>query len=171
MIVGAALPWRIVREVWWSGDRYRIFGSVIGRTLARVAQLFPVDDRAPAMSLELATETLGRGRILVWFPESWRSPTGAILKFRPGIGALVERTGATVLPCYVSGAIDAMPRDARLPRPHPVRCRFGSPIAAARLLPPPGGADARDRHAAIAATLREEMLALQTIEEGAPIDP
>jgi len=165
-LVGAALPWRVMRDAWWSGDRYRLFGSRIGRLFARVVQMFPVDDRAPALSLELATETLQRGRILIWFPESWRSPTGEILQFRPGIGSLVARTGATVLPAYISGAIDAMPRDAHFPRPHPVSIRFGEPIAADMLIPAPRPDDARALHAAIAARLRDEIVALQEIEEG-----
>ena len=36
------------------------------------------DDRAPDASLERAAEILERGRVLVWFPEEWRSPDGTL---------------------------------------------------------------------------------------------
>jgi long-chain acyl-CoA synthetase len=161
VIVGAALPYRTMRSVWWGAEGQRVFGNSAGRLLARIAHLFPVDERAPSASLESATEVLNRDQILVWFPESWRSPTGEIQEFRPGIGVLVERTGADILPCLVSGAIDVLPRNARLPRPRPVSCRFGKRIAADKLLTECGEVADGDRHSAIARKVREAVVALQ----------
>jgi long-chain acyl-CoA synthetase len=76
---------------------------------------------------------LQRGDALIWFPEAWRSPTGALQPFLPGIGSLVERSGATALPAYIDGAFEAMPRWARLPRLRPIAVRFGVALAPAQL--------------------------------------
>jgi long-chain acyl-CoA synthetase len=35
-----------------------------------------------------------------------------------------------VIPVYITGAFEAMPRTRRLPRPHPIRVIFGNPIPA-----------------------------------------
>ena len=157
LILGAAIPYPVLRRVWWGGDAVRVFGNRAGRMLARIARVFPVDDRAPDASLERAAEILERGRILVWFPEEWRSPDGALQRFRAGIGALVERTGADVLPVVIEGTFEAMPRAARLPRPRPVSIRFGRTIEAARLLADLPGDGPRARHRAIAQRLHEAM--------------
>ena len=166
IVVGTALPYRTLLNVWWGAEKSRVFGSSIGRAVARAAHIFPVDDRAPAASLALAQEVLKRGRILVWFPESWRSPTEEILPFRAGVGLLVEKSGAPVLPAVVAGAIDVMPRNAHFPRPRKVRLRFGTAVANAELVQGFDGLDERERHMAIAARLRAYVVELQKLEEG-----
>jgi len=101
--------------------------------VCRVAHIFPVDVHTPAASLALASAVLTQGHALVWFPEAWRTPTGELQRFLPGIGALIEKTGATVVPAYIAGTFEAMPRWARFPRLRPISVRFGDPLAAAEL--------------------------------------
>jgi len=153
-IMAAALPRPALARTRWSGERSRLFVSRIGRFLARAARIFPVDERQPATTLAYAKEALRRGECLVWFPESWRSPDGTIQRFLPGIGELVRATGAPVVPARIVGTFEAMPRTARLPKPHPVRVAFGPPIPAAELTE--GAADARE----IAARIRAAVAAL-----------
>lgn len=153
VVFGAALPYGVVRQAWWSGDAGRIFGSRIGRAFARMLNLFPVDDHAPRASLETAVRVLERGGILIWFPEEWRSPDGRLQPFRPGIGMLIARTGAPVTPVVIDGTFEAMPRTARLPRPHPVEIRVGQTVTAETLLQ--GIEDAGDnRYGAIVERLK-----------------
>ncbi|HKY94097.1 MAG TPA: AMP-binding protein [Kiloniellales bacterium] len=166
VVVGTALPYRTLLNTWWGAEKSRVFASKLGRAVARAAHIFPVDDRAPAASLALAQEVLQRGRILVWFPESWRSPTEEILPFRPGVGLLIEKSGAPVLPAVVAGAIDVMPRNAHFPRPRKVRLRFGTAIANAELMQGLDDKEDRERHTAIAQRLREHVVELQEMEDG-----
>lgn len=154
-IMGAALPPAALARVRWSGDRGRLFGSGAGRFLARAARIFPVDERAPGATLAYARAALAGGDCLVWFPESWRSPDGRLQPFLPGIGELVRATGAPVVPALITGTFEAMPRTARLPRPHPVRVVFGGPIAAAALTE--GAADAAE----VARRIRAAVAALE----------
>ncbi len=166
LVLGAALPYPMLRRVWWSGDAARLFGNPAGRMLARIARIFPVDDRAPDASLARAAEILERDRILVWFPEEWRSPDGSLQRFRAGIGALVERTGADVVPVVIDGTFEAMPRTARLPRPRPVSIRFGQTIKAADLLADLPGGGPRERHRAIAQRLHQAMAGMLAERRG-----
>ncbi|NIR59871.1 MAG: 1-acyl-sn-glycerol-3-phosphate acyltransferase [Gammaproteobacteria bacterium] len=106
----------------------------------------------------MAGEVLERGNVLVWFPEEWRSLDGTVQPFLPGIGLLLAQSRAPVVPAVIEGTFEAMPRNARVPRPHRVVVRFGEPIPAEKLgrLEP----DDRDAHKALAAKLRERVAAL-----------
>ena len=57
------------------------------------------------------------GNILILFPEGTRSETGDLSRFRSGIGRLVEGTDVPVIPCYLEGAFQALPKGAFVPRP------------------------------------------------------
>jgi len=128
LALAAALPRAIQARLRWGADAPRVFGSSFARKLATAFGAFPVDERMPAATLAAASSVLTRGEVLVWFPESWRSPDGALQPFRPGIGALLQRVPVPVLPVLISGTFEAWPRDRRLPRRHPVHVRFGPAI-------------------------------------------
>ncbi len=155
LALAAALPRATVRDVYWSGDRDRLFSGAFSRGFCRAAQIFPVDERDAAATLAMAEAVLDRGHGLVWYPESWRSPDGRLQAFRPGVGALLGRRPVPVVPACIDGTFAAMPRTRRLPRPRPVRVRFGPVIDPGRL-----NASAETEPAAIAATLRDAVAAL-----------
>lgn len=128
LIIAAALGHRRLRGIWWSGDVTRLFETRTGRALARAAQIFPVDERAPATTLAYGEAVLGRSDALVWFPESWRSPDGALQRFLPGIGHLLQRMPVPVIPARIAGTFEAMPRGRKIPRPTAVDITFGPPL-------------------------------------------
>jgi 1-acyl-sn-glycerol-3-phosphate acyltransferase len=79
-------------------------------------------------SIALCRQLLARpGNILIIFPEGTRSETGEIGTFRPGIGMLVAGSNVPVVPCYLAGAREALPKGAWLPRPTPIRLTIGKP--------------------------------------------
>jgi long-chain acyl-CoA synthetase len=156
-VIGAALSYGHLRQTYWGADRDRAYKTAWRRLLGRAAHLFPVDDRAPAASMALAEHVLARGNILIWFPEQWRSPTGELQRFLPGIGMLVGSSGAKVVPAYIHGTFAAMPRGRRLPRLAPVEITFAPPIANADLAAP--GADEGD-YARIAEALFDAVARL-----------
>jgi long-chain acyl-CoA synthetase len=151
-----ALGRRRLRHVWWSGDVNRLFANRLSRFFARVSQMFPVDERDAGRTLAAARETLSRGRCLVWFPESWRSPDGALQRFLPGIGVLVRETGCPVVPARIFGAFEAWPRSRRWPRPRRVAIAFGPALDGARLVE-----ECRADPQAIAARIREAIAAIE----------
>jgi len=155
-VLTAALPGRVRGHLAWGADRDRLFATRVRRAVARLGGLFPVDDRTPGASLAAAGAALDQGRILVWFPEEWRSPDGRLQPFRPGIGRLLAERDVPVVPCAILGTFDAMPRGARMPKPTAVTVRFGEPVAAATLAAEAGSSDPD----ALATALRGRVAAL-----------
>jgi long-chain acyl-CoA synthetase len=128
-VAGAALGLARVPALAWAADVQQVFFRPFGRLIARPLGMFPVDDRTPGATLAMALAMLKRGRIVVWFPESWRSPDGSLQAFQPGIGRLVIETGAAVVPCWIEGAMKSMSRAGHFPWPAKIEVRFGKPIS------------------------------------------
>jgi long-chain acyl-CoA synthetase len=76
-------------------------------------------------SLEVAERVLRRGRSLVVFPEGTRSLTGAVATFLPSLGYLALRAEVGILPAYIGGTFEAMPKGAALPRSRSLTVAFG----------------------------------------------
>ncbi|WP_290649150.1 SDR family oxidoreductase [Aquisalimonas sp.] len=76
-------------------------------------------------SISLPVEVLRQGHSLIFYPEGSRSPDGEMQPFKNTVGLLVLASGAPILPAYVSGTHQALPKGKALMRPHPVRVHFG----------------------------------------------
>ena len=81
-----------------------------------------------ARSLAACAELLRQdGNILILFPEGTRTTTGAIGRFRSGIGRLAAGNDLDILPCHLEGGLRAWPKGRLLPRPGQLRLRIGRP--------------------------------------------
>ncbi len=88
---------------------------------------FPVHRGAgDAEMIKTAKAILGRGEIVLMFPEGTRTRPGALGKPKRGVGRLALETGAPVVPVAVIGT-EAVRRGWRF-RPHKVRIRAGRPL-------------------------------------------
>jgi long-chain acyl-CoA synthetase len=67
-------------------------------------------------SLRLAGEVIHDGYILLIFPEGTRSETGVMSDFKPSLGYLAMTNKCGILPMYLSGTHEAMPKGRYLPR-------------------------------------------------------
>ncbi len=77
--------------------------------------LIPMDRRGSLReSLRLAGEALEHGYNLLIFPEGTRSPTGQLSHFKPTIGYLALTYRVDVLPLYLRGTYEALPKGAIL---------------------------------------------------------
>jgi len=94
------------------------------------------------------------------YPEGTRTRTGELLPFKKGPFVLAISCQCAVVPAYVHGAFDILPKGRILIRPHPIRVLVGDPIATAGMT-----YEDRDR---LAAEVRAAMLALKARAEGAP---
>ncbi len=85
---------------------------------------FPVDRGAGDQdTIETAKIILGRGEIVLMFPEGTRTRPGALGKPRRGVGRLALETGAPVVPIAIIGTEDIR-RGWRI-RPRKIRLRAG----------------------------------------------
>ena len=156
-VIAAALPLAQFRRCYWAGDDHRMFSTAPMRLFSRIMHVFPVDERTPMTAVATAAIVLARGDILVWFPEGWLTPDGRLQRFRPGIGKLLTEEPVRVVPTYIAGSFDAMPRGHRWPRGHPIRVVFGDPVGVDTLEAAGIGETREER---IASALREEVAAL-----------
>ncbi|MCW5801745.1 MAG: AMP-binding protein [Deltaproteobacteria bacterium] len=67
-------------------------------------------------SLRLAGEVIRDGYILLIFPEGTRSDTGVMSDFKPSLGYLAMTNRCGILPMYLAGTHDAMPKGRYLPK-------------------------------------------------------
>ncbi|HUQ05523.1 MAG TPA: AMP-binding protein [Kofleriaceae bacterium] len=66
-------------------------------------------------SLRLAAEVIHDGYILLIFPEGTRSDSGVMADFKPSLGYLALTNRCGILPMYLSGTHEAMPKGDYLP--------------------------------------------------------
>ncbi len=76
-------------------------------------------------SLRLAGETIRDGYILLIFPEGTRSTTGVMVDFKPSLGYLAMSNRCGILPMYLGGTHDAMPKGNYLPKRKAVSAHIG----------------------------------------------
>ncbi|MCL2178234.1 MAG: AMP-binding protein [Proteobacteria bacterium] len=81
-------------------------------------------------SLRYATESLTQGYNLLIFPEGTRSKTGEILEFKPTVGYLSLATNVDVLPIYIRGSFNALPKGSLLPKSKDLEVRIGPALRA-----------------------------------------
>ncbi|WP_354698930.1 1-acyl-sn-glycerol-3-phosphate acyltransferase [Paraconexibacter sp. AEG42_29] len=79
-------------------------------------------------AFETAEAVIGRGRVLVLFPEGGVSPADGYKPAKPGIGHIAHRTGASIVPVHLSGP-RRLYRWWSWPR---ITVTVGAPIAVAR---------------------------------------
>ena len=86
------------------------------------------DPQALATAVAAGVAALREGRLVGVFPEGTRSRDGLLHRGRTGVARMAIAAGAPVIPAGITGTDLALPRGAKLPRPHPVRITFGPPI-------------------------------------------
>lgn len=67
--------------------------------------------------------------LYILFPEGGRSRDGQLKPFKSGIGMLVAGTPVPVVPCHLSGTLEAYRPGTWIPRPYKVRVRVGPALS------------------------------------------
>lgn len=128
-VVAAALDYRVLRRTYWAGWTGAAFGNPLTRLVSRLAHVVSVDPgRAGLSSLAFGAAVLKRGKNLVWFPEGERSPTGRLQPFKLGVGMLLNYYRVPVVPVFIRGTYEAMPRGKLLRWSEQVTIIFGAPL-------------------------------------------
>ena len=128
--VAAALDNRVLRRTYWAGWTGAAFSNPVARLVSRLAQVIPIDlGRTGLSSLAFGAAVLRRGQNLVWFAEGERSPTGVLQPFKPGVGMLLSYYPVPVIPVFIRGTYQAMPRGKLLRRLEQITVTFGEPLA------------------------------------------
>jgi long-chain acyl-CoA synthetase len=91
---------------------------------------FPIPQREAGarQTLRYIGDVLADGFSVLIFPEGQRSETGAIDRFRPGIGMIGARLDVPVVPVRLEGLDRVLHPSWRMARPGRVRVCFGAPL-------------------------------------------
>lgn len=132
IVLASAAPWRLRRRMYPIAA-----GDVFFETPAIAAFAAGVINALPMWRKKVGRHALDDLRMrlhedrcaYILFPEGRRQPDGVLLPFKPGIGMLIAGSDIPVVPCWISGAFEALPRDAVFPRPRKLTVTIGSPIS------------------------------------------
>ena len=126
----AALPARLRERtaVAAAADRFYREGSR-GWWFSLFWNTYPIARGGGAAALDYSLWLLRNGWSVLIFPEGGRFKPGHIQRFRHGPTILAMQAKAPVLPAYLEGLHELMPRGARTPQPGPVKVRFGSQLS------------------------------------------
>ena len=132
-VVRAALPARMrdrtaiaaAADVWFDGSPW---GPATELALGAIPFGRASDIRA---SLERVADLVNDGFSVIIFPEGKRSADGRTGPMREGIGLLATSLRVPVVPAYIEGAHEILPKGAWLPRHRGasgIHIRFGAPL-------------------------------------------
>jgi 1-acyl-sn-glycerol-3-phosphate acyltransferase len=109
--------------------RDTLFPVPVVGALLRSWQVVPVDrEGGGAAGLRAIFSRLLEGNLILLFPEGTRTRDGRLQPARSGIGLVVIKSTAPVIPVRVFGTYEAYGRHVRIPRPYRVMVKFGRPM-------------------------------------------
>jgi len=116
------------RAVYFLAKRSLMNAPVLG-WLLRKLNVIPVDlagnDRS---ALKALIRILRSGQCVLVFPEGTRTPDGNLQPAEPGVGLVIAKTGAPVVPMRIFGAFNAWPIGGRLRLWRKITIVVGEPL-------------------------------------------
>lgn len=123
-LIGCALHREINYLARESLFRFPVVGAVL-----RSWNAVPVDrDGGGARGLKAILDRLLKGGAIIVFPEGTRTKDGSLQPARSGIGLMVIKSTAPVIPVRVFGTYEAYGRHMKFPRPRKIGVVYGAPI-------------------------------------------
>jgi 1-acyl-sn-glycerol-3-phosphate acyltransferase len=125
LFVGVAAPRRINYLAKKELFSNRLFGFI----LRKICSALPVDrDQMDRTTLREIFRLLEHEEMMLVFPEGTRTHDGRLGEAKLGVGLIAHHAKATVIPAYVRGSYEILPRHAK--RIHLNRCAvsFGPPV-------------------------------------------
>ncbi len=111
-------------------DAFRFF---LNGVLLRSWGVVPVDKSGSGSGLKTFLTRLRAGDAVIMYPEGTRSYSGQIQAPQTGVGLIIIKNDAPVVPVKVFGAFEAYGRHHFFPRPYKVEIKFGEPLDFAEL--------------------------------------
>ena len=118
------------RAIYFLARRTLLDGPILGWLLPKL-NVIPVDSEGgkDRTALKALIRILKAGEGTLVFPEGQRTPDGALQPALPGVGLVIAKTLAPVVPVRIFGAYDAWPMGQKWPHLfRPVTVVVGEPI-------------------------------------------
>ena len=146
------------REVFYLARKTLLDIPVLGRLLLDL-NVIPYDQEGADMSaLKSLIRVVRAGEAAVVFPEGTRSPDSQLLPAQSGLGLVVAKTMAPVVPMRIFGAHEAFPRDSTRIRLVPVTLVVGEVL---HFTPEDFKGDAKTAYKRVSDSVMERITALR----------
>ncbi|HSI33087.1 MAG TPA: lysophospholipid acyltransferase family protein [Tepidisphaeraceae bacterium] len=112
-------------------EGHKLFAKVITTLNA-----FPIRQTGSAAgAIKETVKRLQEGHMLIMFPEGGRAHADAVEEMQGGVGLIARQAGPTVkvVPAAIHGTWGAWNRYRKIPRPWPIRVKYGPPIDTSHL--------------------------------------
>ena len=126
----STLPERIRGKLLAAAAADKFYGSRKKRTwwYSLFHGTFPVHRGGGTKQLEYPMALFKKGWSILIFPEGGRSKTGQVQRFKHGVAIMAMQCKVPVIPIYIEGLRNVMPKGEREPRPAAVLARIGKPV-------------------------------------------
>lgn len=109
--------------------RDTLFNKPISRWAFSKVNAFPVKrDEGDTRAIKDSLKVLKSGMPLVLFPEGKRTEDGNLQPAKPGVGFIAAKANVPVVPVYIKGSYEALPKGAKRINCVPVSVHIGKPI-------------------------------------------
>ena len=117
------------RAIYYLARRTLLNGWFMGWILPKL-NVVPVDSETgkDRTALKALIRILRAGQGTLVFPEGQRTPDGKLQPVQPGLGLVIAKTLAPVVPMRIFGTYEAWPLHEKFPRPGRVTVVVGEPI-------------------------------------------
>jgi 1-acyl-sn-glycerol-3-phosphate acyltransferase len=127
------------RDIYFLARRSLLDSPVLGWLLPKL-NVIPVDQEGiDRTALKTLIRVIKEGNAALVFPEGTRTPDGTLQPAQPGVGLIIARTRAPVVPMRIFGAFDAWPIGGKLRLWRAITVVIGAPIFF-----PPNELDSKD---------------------------
>lgn len=116
------------RAIFFLARKTLLDGAFFGWLLPRLNVIAVDQEGNDRSALKAMIRTLKAGEGVLVFPEGERTSDGRMGKALPGLGFVIAKTLAPVVPVRVFGAREVLPRGAKRVRIHPITIVIGEPI-------------------------------------------
>jgi 1-acyl-sn-glycerol-3-phosphate acyltransferase len=130
MAVFSSLPLRYVNRMFAVAAKDYFFrNSAVTFGARLIANVIPLDRTGTEKEgLQLSNSKLKTGNSIIIFPEGTRSLTGEMGQFKKGAILLSREAKIPVIPTYIKGTLQSMPKSANFPRPVKITVVYGKPL-------------------------------------------
>lgn len=133
------------RPIYFLARKTLLDVPLLGRILPKL-NVIPVDQEGSDRSaLKALIRVLKKREAVLVFPEGARTLDGKLQPALPGVGLVIAKTLAPVVPMRIFGAHEALPRGRRQLRLHPITVVVGHPIRFTEADLQPAGKDLYQR--------------------------
>ena len=116
------------RPIYFLARKTLLNWPILGPIFPKV-NVVPVDqERADMSALKTIVKLVRGGECTIVFPEGERTLDGKMAPAQPGLGLVIAKTLAPVVPMRIFGAHEAFPRGGKGVRLRPIRIVVGEPI-------------------------------------------